>query len=173
VREVFRTTSLEEAQVLCSILREHEIEPFLDGEQSGATAVGLYTSASPLRVLVADEQEAPAQEILAARQRNDVVVSPELPVLTPEEDARFEESLRRSRDSSRKKVLFALMVIAPVPLAVAGTQLLLFAGQAESALYLAFLGLALGAPVLLAWILPRPASPLGGKAGKAPGPGPI
>jgi hypothetical protein len=169
MKEVYRTQALEEAQVLCALLREHDIDPLLDGENSGPVTLGLYTPAAPLLIQVRDEDEAAATEILDAvvRERANEVVfetAADAPTSTPEEEARFREQLRRSTSSRRKRLLWAgLLVLVPVP----GILLLglgcLVSGSSEAGLHAILTALALGVPALLIHRMarrsPRPKPP--------------
>lgn len=164
MKEIFRTTSLEEAQVFCALLREHELEPLLDGEHSGPVTLGLYTSAAPLIVHVPDEQEKAALEILDAmmRERGGEVVferSPELEASTPEEDARFEEQLRRSRARWRRRVLFAFVVLVPGPALLLSALYSLVMGEVDIAFKTFYCGLAFIVPAILIAGLARPKKP--------------
>lgn len=163
MKEIYRTTSLEEAQVFCSLLREHAIEPLLDGEHSGPVALGLYTTAAPLIIHVPDEHEAAAKEVLDAliRERGGEVVfesSAELPVSTPEEDARFREQVRQGRASARQLWLWVgLIFLVPVPFLLVTALMAFWRGDSELGLRVLLSAVALGLPPLLIHFAARPA----------------
>lgn len=148
--------------MFCSLLREHELEPLLDGEHSGPVALGLYTTAAPLIVQVPDEHEAAAKEILDAlvRERGGEVVfesSAELPTSTPEEDARFREDVGRARASQRRRWLIVGILILPAPLLLGLALVAFVSGETEGARDALLMAIAYGAVPLLIHLFARPA----------------
>lgn len=158
--------SLEEAQVLCALLREHDVEPLLDGEHSGPVTLGLHTPATPMLIQVSDQDEAAGREILEAvfRERRREAVfetAPDAPVATPDEDARFAALVRRAQASARRQWMWAgFVVLAPAPVVVIVGLVDFLLGRAEAGTFSLTLGLALGVPALLIHRLAR----------RAPGP---
>ena len=162
MKEIYRTTSLEEAQVFCSLLREHEIEPLLDGEHSGPVSIGLYTTATPLIVHVPDEDEAAAAEILDAmtRERSGEIVferGPGLEATTAEEDARFREDVGRARASQRRRWLIVGILIIPAPLLLGLALVAFVRGETEGARDALLMAIAYGAVPFLIHVFARPA----------------
>lgn len=142
----------------CALLREHDIEPLLDGEYSGPVTLGLYTTATPLLIQVSDEDEAAALEVLDAliRERRGEVVfesAPDNPMAVGAPEA------ASSPPSRRWSYAAVLLLLVPVPVLLIFALQALLTGRAQQALPLLLLGAALAAPPILAHFLARPSKP--------------
>ncbi len=118
MKAVFTTTGFSEAELVKSILREHEIESVLENEGGALYLIGMPTPAVPLVVRVSDEDEARALSLVELALR-DAPPGPEAggpdapPGETPEEARAFREKVERSHEEARSAWTVAFCILFP------------------------------------------------------------